>query len=62
MKQHAINACGTIALFHIILNALEKYPDIVLPNSFLQQFRANAEGKDSEHKADLFKNSKDILQ
>lgn len=29
MKQYAQNACGTIALFHVILNALREYPDIV---------------------------------
>lgn len=38
MKQKAINACGTIALFHIIINAKERYPDIVIPGSFLDKF------------------------
>lgn len=26
MKQHAVNACGTIALFHITINAIDKHP------------------------------------
>ena len=39
MKQFAHNACGTIALFHIILNALSSYPDIVEPNSYLEKFK-----------------------
>jgi hypothetical protein len=29
MKQYAKNACGTIALFHVIFNSLEKYPDLI---------------------------------
>lgn len=29
MKQFAQNACGTIALFHIVLNALKRYPNII---------------------------------
>jgi hypothetical protein len=57
MKQHAINACGTIALFHMILNALDKYPDIVVPGSFLQKFKDNADNKDSEGRGEIFKNS-----
>lgn len=26
MKQYAQNACGTIALFHVILNAMKNHP------------------------------------
>lgn len=26
MKQYAQNACGTIALFHVILNAVKNHP------------------------------------
>lgn len=29
MKQYAQNACGTIALFHIVLNAFKKHPEII---------------------------------
>lgn len=51
MKQYAINACGSIALFHIILNAKEKYPDIVIQDSFLDKFNEKATGKNSEARA-----------
>jgi|JI6StandDraft_1071083.scaffolds.fasta_scaffold194525_1 ubiquitin carboxyl-terminal hydrolase L3 len=61
MKQKAINACGTIALFHMILNAKEKYPDILITDSFLDKFSQNTSGKDSEARAEIFKNSKEIL-
>lgn len=61
MKQKAINACGTIGLFHIILNAKEKYPDIVTPGSFLDKFIHSTSGKDPEATAEVFKNSKEIL-
>jgi ubiquitin carboxyl-terminal hydrolase L3 len=60
MKQHAMNACGSIALFHIILNAREKYPDIVIPDSFLDKFSQRASDKDSEARAQIFKNSEEI--
>jgi ubiquitin carboxyl-terminal hydrolase L3 len=39
MKQYAQNACGTIGLFHIILNALKNHPDIILPESYLEKFK-----------------------
>jgi len=29
MKQYAKNACGTIALFHVIMNALKDHPHLV---------------------------------
>lgn len=48
MKQYAQNACGTIGLFHIILNALTKYPDIIQENSYLDKFRAETLNKSSE--------------
>ena len=38
MKQFAKNACGTIALFHTILNASEKYPDVVKSESYFKEF------------------------
>lgn len=61
MKQKAMNACGTIGLFHIILNSKEKYPDIVTAGSFLDKFIQNSQGKDAEGRAEVFKNSKEIL-
>ena len=57
MKQHAVNACGTIALFHITLNAIEKHPELIKPDSFLDKFSQKALNKDSEARADIFKNS-----
>ena len=45
MKQYAHNACGTIALFHIIINALKDRPDIVVADSYLQKFRNEALNK-----------------
>lgn len=61
MKQHAINACGTIALFHITLNAKEKHPELIKPDSFLDKFSQKAMNKDSEARADIFKNSEEIM-
>jgi hypothetical protein len=39
MKQYAHNACGTIALFHVILNAVDEHPDIVKAGSKLAEFK-----------------------
>ncbi len=61
MKQKAKNACGTIGLFHIILNALEKYPDIVAADSYLKKFKTEAAGKNPDQIATLFKENKELL-
>lgn len=47
MKQFAKNACGTIALLHIILNSLEEHPDIVNQGSFLSNFRSTTSDKNA---------------
>lgn len=39
MKQYAYNACGTIELFHIIINAFKKYPNIIISESYLDKFK-----------------------
>ena len=39
MKQYAQNACGTIGLFHIILNAAKTRPEIIEQGSYLDNFR-----------------------
>ena len=38
MKQYAYNACGTIGLFHIIINALKNHPNIITEGSYLYNF------------------------
>lgn len=47
MKQYAQNACGTIGLFHIILNAAKNYPDIITPNSYLDKFKNDGSAKNA---------------
>ena len=39
MKQYAKNACGTIALFHVIMNTTYDYLDLIKENSYLSKFR-----------------------
>jgi hypothetical protein len=62
MKQYAHNACGTIALFHVIVNCLEDYPDAVKNASFFSEFRAKVEKKSPEERGQIFKSSNEILQ
>lgn len=45
MKQYAYNACGTIGLFHIILNAVKKYPNLVVEGSYLDTFQSQGNTK-----------------
>lgn len=62
MKQYARNACGTIALFHIALNAAATFPDLIAPGSYLANFKLNSSNIDPKARGELFKESKDILQ
>ena len=61
MKQLAHNACGTIALFHIVLNAHDNHPELVAADSFLQKFKNSSNNGDPQERGEVFKNSKDIL-
>ncbi len=47
MKQTIENACGTIALLHILANE----PDLTVPNSFLHNFVDNTRGLDPNGRA-----------
>jgi len=38
MKQYAHNACGTIAMVHVVLNALAAFPNLVKAQSPLANF------------------------
>jgi ubiquitin carboxyl-terminal hydrolase L3 len=58
MRQYARNACGTIALFHIVLNALEQHPDLITAGSYLDNFRVNASNIDPQARGELFKENK----
>lgn len=60
MKQYAKNACGTIALFHVIMNALKDHPYLVEEGSYLQKFYQESQGKTPEEIGELFKKNKDI--
>jgi hypothetical protein len=55
MKQFAINACGTIGLFHIVLNAAKSHPDIIVPGSYLDKFKQEGHTKNAEDRGKLFK-------
>lgn len=57
MKQYAMNACGTIALFHIIANALKTYPDIVDSGSYLQKFLNDSKNSKPEDKGKAFESA-----
>lgn len=60
MKQLAHNACGTIALFHVILNSVDEYPDVVVEGSELVKFRNEAAGKTPKEIGEAFKSCKSV--
>jgi len=62
MRQYAKNACGTIALFHIVMNSIYEYSDLVLEGSYLSKFSQDSFGKKPEEIGEGFKNNKDICQ
>lgn len=55
MKQYAHNACGTIGLFHIILNSIKNYPNIIVPDSYLDKFKTQGQTKNAEDRGKLLK-------
>lgn len=62
MKQYAQNACGTIGLFHIILNAVKNHPNIVIPESYLDKFKNEGQAKSADERGKIFKESKSLLE
>jgi hypothetical protein len=62
MRQYARNACGTIALFHIVLNAVENHPTIVTQGSYLDSFRVRSLAGNAVERGQIFKNSHEILE
>ena len=61
MNQYAKNACGTIALVHLILNAAEEHPDILNQGSFLNSFLTTTQNKTSVERGHLFKGNSELL-
>ena len=59
MKQLAHNACGTIALFHVLLNAVDTVPDIIKEGSYLAEFKAK-QNKSPNEIGEEFKASKNV--
>jgi ubiquitin carboxyl-terminal hydrolase L3 len=60
MKQYAKNACGTIALFHVIMNNLYDYPDLVKEETYLTKFSEENFGRTPAEIGESFKINKDI--
>lgn len=54
MKQYAQNACGTIALFHVILNSVKNHPELVKEGSYLLEFLEKVKSIPPEDKGKTF--------
>ena len=62
MKQYAKNACGTIALFHIVMNKLYDFQNLVKEECYFSKFREETFGKKPEEIGESFKKSKDLCK
>jgi hypothetical protein len=60
MKQYARNACGTIAIFHILCNLFEQQPQLFEKDSKIGSFVNSSKTMSSHEKGDLFQKNKDI--
>jgi len=60
MKQHAANACGTVAAFHAIVNMNRDYPDLIAKESFFANFIDNTKTLNAEERGNYFKKDKGL--
>lgn len=61
MKQYASNACGSIGIFHMLLN-LKNKSELIANNSILDNFYTANKDKSPKDIGKIFKSSKNILQ
>lgn len=54
MKQYARNACGTVGLYHILLNKMELKGDLFEENSQVIDFYESSNKSNSDEKGKLF--------
>lgn len=62
MEQHAMNACGTIGLFHAMLNILDRDTDLVQKGSFIDQFIKDTANMPPSERANYFKKNKKLKE
>ena len=62
MKQYAKNACGTIALFHILMNNIDHFQNLVKADSYLSKFRQDTKEKKPEEIGESFKSNKELCK
>lgn len=60
MEQTAKNACGSVGLFHILMNLDSTYDKYIEKDSILFKTKEHFKGKSSKERADIFKNSMSI--
>ena len=54
MKQYAQNACGTIALFHIIINSMGQHQNLVAPDCEILKFYQKSLNEGPEERGKSF--------
>ena len=62
MKQFAQNACGTVALYHVIGNLPEEHKGLISEGSVFDKFFKETKDLTPKERGDYFKNSKDVQE
>ena len=60
MKQYAKNACGTVAIFHILCNLFKSRPELFEKDSNIGKFYESATTKNSHERGEIFLENKNI--
>ena len=62
MKQFAKNACGTVALYHVLGNLPQEYKGLIAEGSVLDNFYKETKDQTPKERGDYFKNSKEVQE
>ncbi len=62
MKQYAKNACGTVGVYHILGNLPQEHKALIKPESTLEEFFTECDGKTPHERGLIFKTSKKVKE
>lgn len=60
IQQFALNSCGTVAIYHVLLNLENEFQSLLSPNSMVNKFKKENASKNIEQKSQAFAQSSDI--
>ena len=60
MKQFAVNSCGTVAIYHILLNLQNQFKHLLAEASIVNKFKSESADLSSQKRGQVFQDSEDI--